>query len=253
MLKKVSFILLISALLAAVSSCREGYTVPFYVGCPSDAEPFSYYDEKGNLTGIEIDLMNAIAEKEGLWFKFISTSQEDVLNELRKKRHKMDCGLGMIEWTIQREDDYSFVNPAYYTSSIALAALKSSDDIKSYQDMNGKVMAVKSRTLIYEYAASIAEEYGFTIKTFEKYSEVINAVETGQADALMEHYPMVKYRIDKNTANLKIVENGPKNLAFAIITQKGEDKTLRSFIFSAFVKMLDDDTVEKIIKKYLPE
>lgn len=250
MFRRFSYILFFSVAVTALNSCREGYTVPFYVGCSPDSEPFCYIDENGQLKGIEIDFINAVGEDQGIWFDFIQTNQEDLLSELKAKHHKMDCGISMIEWTNERENDYSYVNPAYYTSSIALATVKGSK-ISSLDDMSGKIMAVKAASLAEKYASELAAEYGFTVKSFSTYNEVLKAVENGQADACEEHYDIIQYRIDKKGANLQIIDPGVKNISFAIITQKDEDKTLRNYLYEGLANLYLDKKFQVIIDRYL--
>jgi len=247
---KKSYILICASLMTVLSSCKEGFSVPYYVGCPTDAEPFCYYDQNGELTGIEVDLIKAIGEDQGIWLDFIPSTQEESFTELNKRRHKMDCAVGLIEWTTDREDRFTFVSPAYFTSSFSLATAKNSA-ISSYQDMNGRTLAVKRGSLAEQYASSISEDYGFTIKTYETYEEIFKAVENGQVDALQEHYALIKYRIDKKQANLKIVDEGVKNLSIAIITEKDEDKTLRKYLFNGLASLYEDDLINRIINKYL--
>jgi len=234
------------------SSCREGYTVPFYVGCSPNLEPFCYIDGNGQLTGIEIDIINAIGEDQGVKFDFIQSDQPGIFDELLTRWRKMDCGIAMIEWTTDREDYYTFVNPGYFTSSLALATAKGSG-ITSLADMSGKIMAVRNWSLAEGYVEELADLYGFTVKTYETCDEVIKAVENGQADACEEHLELIRYRIDKRGAALQIADPGVKNISFAVITEKDEDKTLRGYLFNGLANLIVDKKLDKIIGRYIQE
>src|SRR5688572_7289161 len=54
-------------------------------GVVTDRPPFSYYEPKGKIAGIDIDLLRIIAERTGLKFEIVASSSWDEMVEMAKE------------------------------------------------------------------------------------------------------------------------------------------------------------------------
>lgn len=236
-------------MLLSFSSCREGYTVPFYIGCLEDAEPYSFRDANGEITGLEVDMIQAAADYYGIRVSFIPTSYEDIYNQLQKKHHKIDGAVAMIPWTIQRMEEYTLVTPSYITTSYCMA-VSDDADLSSFGDLEGKTLAVKSGSLAYAYALDHESDWGCTIEVYDTFQDEIYSVTSGRTDALFEDRLLIDYYIKKHQTPLHILYEGISNIAYAFVTGKDQDKTLRRDIQEGLEGIIEDGTAQAIIDHY---
>ena len=78
-MKKLSSVLLFAILLlsAAVVSAEK-----IDVGTSAEYRPFVYYDYNNDLAGLDIDIINAIGEREGFEAKFIDMAFDGLIDSL---------------------------------------------------------------------------------------------------------------------------------------------------------------------------
>ena len=77
------------------------------VGTSADYKPFEYYDENGELTGFDIDLMKYIGEKIGFDIEFVNMSFDMLIPAVVSG--EVDCAVSAITFTEERDSiiDYS--------------------------------------------------------------------------------------------------------------------------------------------------
>ena len=80
-------------------------------------------------------------------------------------------------------------------------------DIKGFEDLKGKQVAVKTGTMGAKYADSLKDQYGFTIASFEDSPTMYQAVIGGQAAACFEDTPVMKASIKEGGLKLKVLDN----------------------------------------------
>lgn len=234
----------------SITSCREGYTVPFYIGCLEDAEPYSYRNSEGEMTGYEVDMIQAAADYYGIRVSFVPTTYNDILNQLQKKHHKIDGAVAMIPWTVEQMENFTFVNPSLITTSYCLAVKSGSTSVTTMEDLKGKKIAVMDESLPEGYLLSHADEWGCTVIPYSTFEEETAAVINGTADVMMDDRLMIEYHIKRKNAGLSVVEQGVENIAYGFVTGKNQDKTLRRDIQSGLGGIFDDGTARKIYDKY---
>ena len=81
----------------------------------------------------------------------------------------------------RRKEKYDFSDP-YYDSGVVMA-VKADSGINSYEDLNGKVVAVKMGTEGAAYAETLAGTYNFELKYFDDSPLMYQEVLTGNAAA----------------------------------------------------------------------
>ena len=77
------------------------------VGTSADFKPFEYYDENGELTGFDIDLMNYVGERIGFDIEFVNMSFDKLIPAVISG--EVDCAISCITVTEERDSiiDYS--------------------------------------------------------------------------------------------------------------------------------------------------
>src|SRR5262245_49929480 len=93
------------------------------------------FEEKGNLTGFEVDLADYLAQELGLRSEFVP-GQWDTL-PTRLNRGDIDVVLNGYEWSEEREGEWASTIP-YYIYTLQLIAHKDNASIRSWEDLRGK-------------------------------------------------------------------------------------------------------------------
>ncbi len=209
--------------------------------------PFEFFDTKTNsYIGIDMDLLAAIAANQGFKYKIDNVGWNAALGSLNSGQ--ADGMIAGMTITPEREKSYDFSEP-YFEDGQTFFVAKNSK-IKSLEDLKGKIVAVKTGTQGAEYARSVQDKYGFTIQSFEGSDPVYAAVQTGNADAGIEDYSVISYRI--SNANLPLQLIGDKvnvgNYGFAVL--KGKHPELLKLFNSGLNNIKANGTYKVILEKY---
>ena len=158
--------------------------------------PFEFENDKGEMVGIDLDLLKAIAEDQGFEYELVVAGFSAATTGLEAGEY--DAVIAGMSITDARKEKYDFSEP-YYDSGVGMA-VNADSDIASYDDLNGKTVAAKIGTEGCTFAESIADQYGFTIMQFEDSSSMYQDVLAGNSVACFEDYPVLGYEISRGTA-----------------------------------------------------
>ncbi|MHA5107200.1 ABC transporter substrate-binding protein/permease [Oenococcus oeni] len=211
--------------------------------------PFEFQKKNGTYTGIDVEIIRAIAKKEGftMTLKPISfnSGAQMVLSG------QMDGIIAAMTITSERKKVYDFSKP-YYRTGIIWAVSKKSHITKLSQ-LKGKTVALKTGTASADYAKSLQKKYGFKITYFSDSNTMYNDVVVGNSAATFEDQSVMKYAI-KNGLQLKIPSNRIGNAGYyGFAVKKGKNEALLKAFNRGLASIKKDGTYDKIVKKYLGE
>ena len=116
--------------------------------------PFEFTNEKGEFVGIDVEILAAVAKDQGFEYELQSLGFDASLTAVQSgAADGMIAGMSINE---KRKETYDFSDP-YYDSGVVLAVAETSE-IASYDDLNGKTVAVKTGTEGATYAESIKDQ-----------------------------------------------------------------------------------------------
>ena len=137
---KIASLAALSALVAfGLLSCKKEKSdvKTIIVGTGSDSQLYCYLDEKGELSGFEIDVMKAIDELLPQYkFEFQTFDFKNIL--LALSAGKIDIGAHMYESNPERRKNYLFTEYGYNDFSKYIVVLKENTDVHSLKDLVGK-------------------------------------------------------------------------------------------------------------------
>lgn len=136
--------------------------------------PFNFVD-KGNLTGFEIDVANAVAAKMGLKVEWKMMGFDGLLVGLAQDR--WDLVIASHGITEERSKAVTFASPHYCTGGVIISK---DGAIKTAKDLAGKTVAVQTGTTYYENAKKLPVK---DVKSFPTDSSARAALDTGHVDA----------------------------------------------------------------------
>lgn len=205
--------------------------------------PFSYYNDKNELVGYDVDVARAVAEKLGLKIEFLTAPWDAMLAAF--DAGKADAVFNQVSITDERKKKYEYSVP-YTVVYGAIIVHKDNNDIKSFEDLKGKKNADSATS----NWAQVAKKYGaqnLTVDSFAKSMELLIArrVDTVVRDNTV-FYDFLKQRPDapiKIAAKLKDVDYS------AAIVQKG-NKELADQISKALNELKAEGKLKEISLKY---
>lgn len=205
--------------------------------------PFSYYNDKNELVGYDVDVARAVAEKLGLKIEFLTAPWDAMLAAF--DAGKADAVFNQVSITDERKKKYEYSVP-YTVVYGAIIVHKDNNDIKSFEDLKGKKNADSATS----NWAQVAKKYGaqnVTVDSFTKSMELLIArrVDTVVRDNTV-FYDFLKQRPDapiKIAAKLKDVDYS------AAIVQKG-NKELADQISKALNELKAEGKLKEISLKY---
>lgn len=162
----------------------------YVIGTDITFAPFEFQDVNGKYVGIDMDLMEAIAKDQNFKYEIKPLGFNAAVQALES--NQVDGVIAGMSITDERKQKFDFSEP-YFESGVVMAVGINNDTVKSYDDLKGKKVAVKTGTEGYTFAKSIASKYGFTIVPFDDSSQMYEDVKTGNSVACFEDYPVLRY------------------------------------------------------------
>ena len=235
--------LLACALLICVTNAKTLREGTLKVATEGTFSPFSYYNDKNELVGYDVDVARAVAEKLGLKIEFLTAPWDAMLAAF--DAGKADAVFNQVSITDERKKKYEYSVP-YTVVYGAIIVHKDNNDIKSFEDLKGKKNADSATS----NWAQVAKKYGaqnVTVDSFAKSMELLIArrVDTVVRDNTV-FYDFLKQRPGapiKIAAKLKDVDYS------AVIVQKG-NKELADQISKALNELKAEGKLKEISLKY---
>lgn len=208
--------------------------------------PFEFEDDNGEMVGIDLDLLKAIAEDQGFEYELVVAGFSAATTGLEAGEY--DGVIAGMSITDARKEKYDFSEP-YYDSGVGMA-VNADSDIASYDDLNGKTVAAKIGTEGCTFAESIADQYGFTIMQFEDSSSMYQDVLAGNSVACFEDYPVLGYEISRGTAfKMPLDMEHGNSYGFAVL--KGQNTELLEMFDAGLKNMKDSGKYDEILNTYI--
>ena len=189
--------------LVALAGCDTGST-KWIVATDTVFKPFEYTDADGNFVGIDVEILAAIAEDQGFEYELQSLGWDASIAACQAGQ--ADAMIAGASITDERKESGWIFSDGYYTCTQSMTVATNSD-IKGFEDLEGKTVAVKTGTQGATYAESLKDEYGFEITYYEDSPTMYQAVTGEQAVACFEDTPIMKASILDGDLALKVLDN----------------------------------------------
>ena len=246
-MKKIIAILIALALMLCSAALAEDYAI----ATGDDFRPFEFLDEEGNLAGIDIEIIAAIAQDQGFSYSLEAFTWEGAIAAC--KSGEKDGMIASASITEERRNDGWIFSKGYYSATQSMA-VPADSEVAGFDDLNGKKVAVKSGTMSADYANSLAEWFGFSLITYEKTPEIFDAVLNGKVDACFEDTPIIGDYIKTNNAPLKFVSGSVNQGAYYGFVVFSSDKQELVDKFDAGLEHIKANGIyDEIIAKYISE
>jgi polar amino acid transport system substrate-binding protein len=212
------------------------------VGTLTDAPP-NVYLKDGKFTGFDNDLLTAVAGKLDLKVQFVGTDFSALLAQVKNK--KFDLGSSSITITDARKKTVDFTNG--YDFGYFGLDVPAGSDIKSFDQLKGKRVAVVQGTVQDDYAT----KGGLNPVRVPDYNSALNQLKSGTAQAWVAPAEIgektAKDSGGKVTVAAKQLSSAPT--AFAVAPG---NTAFRKALNTALDQVIKDGTWTKLQEQYYP-
>jgi len=186
--------------LVAVACSPKPAANKIRVATDATLPPFENVDDQSKqIVGFDIDLMNAIAEKEGLEVEYVNVAWDSLLAGMAQCQY--DAAISAMTITEERKKNFSFTEP-YFAAGQVVTVAADNEDIKSKDDLAGKVVGVQLGTTGDIEAQKIE---GATVKNYDDVGLAFQDLLNGQIDAVIADNPLALGYVGENPDKLKTV------------------------------------------------
>ena len=218
----------------------------YVIASDSSFAPFVFQDSSNQYTGIDMDLIKAIAKDQGFEIEITNPGFDAAINAVQSGQ--ADGIIAGMSVTDARKETFDF-SDSYYTANTILG-VKESSTISSYEDLNSKTVGVKNGTASQTFLNENQSKYGYKIKTFSDAASMYDSLNTGSIDAVMDDEPVIKYSISQGKKLKTPIAGTPiGETAFAV--KKGGNPELLEKFNKGLANLKANGEFQKILDKYL--
>lgn len=213
-----------------------------YVGTNAEFPPFEYLD-KGEVVGFDIDLVKAIGKKLDMEVVIKDMAFDGLIPAL--ETNKIDIVIAGMTASDERKMAVNFSNP-YYTANQVIILNDNNNDIKTFDDLNGKLVGV---ILGFTGDVVVSEMKDVKSKKYNASYAAIMELQNNKIDAIvLDSETALNYV--KNNKGLKLAETSGEPEEYAIAISKKNSELLNK-INIALDELKKDGTYETLLKKYM--
>jgi polar amino acid transport system substrate-binding protein len=211
------------------------------VGTDTPFPPFEI-GQPPNISGYDIDVMNAIAEELGLEVTYQDTGFGTIFRDTANGQFDTAAAASTI--TPGRENTVDFTDP-YYEAQQALLVTDDSD-ITSVDDLSGAIVGAQDGTTGETYAND--ETDAAEVRGFPEGPNAITALTTGQVDAVIIDLPVAADAVETQEG-VEVIEEIPTNELYGFAVAPDND-ALREAMNEALATIKEDGTLESLYEEY---
>lgn len=217
------------------------------VGTSPDFPPFEFINESnGEIVGIDIDLIKAIANKLGYKVQIVSMDFDGLIPAL--EQGQVDVVISGMTITEERAKRVDFSIPYWKADQAIIVVKGSSYRPSSIEDLAGHVVGVQSGTT----AEGLLDEYvnkglSINVKRYSSYTLAVQDLLNGRVDAVVVDSPVAKALAKKY--NVEVTTTIQTGEEYGIAVKKG-NKELLDQINKALNEILNSSEWEAIVSKY---
>ena len=214
------------------------------VGVEGTYPPYTYHDESGELTGFDVEVAKAIAEKLGVEAEFTEADWDSLLAGIDSGR--LDTVINAVSVTEEREEKYDFAGPYFYITQ-QVVVKKGNEDIKEWADLEGKKVA----TNITSTTVDIYKEAGAEVVPITTSDEAASLVISGRADFCSFNATVFNsYLQEHPDSELEVALVVPDSVdTYAVPIKKGEDRLVEA-VQAALDELAQEGKLTEISNNY---
>ena len=206
--------------------------------------PFEY-EEGGEYTGFDMDLMRRIAEGLDLEMQVQDVGFDGLQSGAVLAAGQCDIGASAMTITEEREENLDFSEP-YYDSKQSLL-VPAGSDVTSIEDLSGRRVAVQQGTTGAAYARENVPDDAEVI-AFPSDAELYQAIQSGNVDGVLQDLPV---NLDHTQdGQFEIVEEFETDEQYGFaVAEEGKENLLEA-VNEQLAELRDNGEYDEIYNQY---
>ena len=219
----------------------------YMVGTDAAYAPFESQNEKAEIVGFDIDVVNAVAKKAGIEVKFVNTPWEGIFNTLQQGDR--DLLVSSITITDERKQSMDFSSP--YFDAQQLIAVKENSKVSKFDDLKKLKVGVQTGTTGDEVVTKLQGKNSTNIKRFESTPLALKELEARGVDAVVaDNGVVINYLANNTGAKFKSVSDKAfQPEQYGIAVKKGNTELLAK-LNKGLADIKADGTYDQLYTKY---
>lgn len=217
------------------------------IGTEATYAPFEFYNDKNEIVGFDIDIINEVCQEIKASCKIVNQSFDSLIPSLKTRR--IDAAIAGIDITPERSEQVDFTQIYYDDSSIQFIAL--ANGVKSIDELKGKRVGIQNGTTYQQY---LHDKYSdLKIVNYDSYQYAILDLKAGRIDGIVSSSLVANEWIEKES---EIVALGDKILdheyfgeGLGIAVRKGNSALLDQFN-QALDTLRENGKLDEIYQKW---
>jgi polar amino acid transport system substrate-binding protein len=210
--------------------------------------PFEFNDggSGDTLTGFDVELVRAMAKALGLGADFKTTPFDSIIPSLAAGNCDMVASATTI--TEERKQKVAFTQPYFDADQSLLVRSGDRERYKTLADLKGKTIGVQSGTTGENYAKANTPQ-GATVKDFPGAEDLFNALASGDIDAVLQDFPVNKYRSLKASEQFAVTETIKTGEQYGFAVAK-ENANLVAALDAALAQVRESGEYDTVYKMW---
>lgn len=202
----------------------DGEITKLVAGTDATYAPMEYIDEDGEIVGINIDIVDALAEELGIEVEYRNIGWEPLFPAV--DNGEVDFAVSSITITEERQKEFDFTDPYYIANQLILVPEDS--DVESFQDLKDLRVAVQISTTGHEVVQKLLGETSPQILAAETMPLAISEMINGNADAAVgDNSTVHEYMVNNPDVNVKTIEDDEfEKEYYGLMVKKGNEEVL---------------------------
>ena len=217
--------------------------------CTDAPYPPMEYEEDGEFTGFDIELMRVIASNLGLDLAVVNTGFDPITSGLAMEAGDCDIAAASITITEERAESIAFTD-GYFSGDQSLL-VPADSEADSLDDLAGQSLAVQTGTTGEIYAQENAPE-DTELVSFENPGDLFLALESDQVQGVLQDIvPNAAYARDNDTA--VVAETYPTDEEYGFAASLEGSEALIEAVNEQLQVVQDDGTYDELYQEFFPQ
>ena len=219
----------------------------YVVGTDAAYAPCESPNEKAEIVGFDIEILQAAAAKAGIEVKFVNTPWEGIFNALGQGDR--DMVVSAVTITEERKQTMDFSEP--YFDAQQLIAVKENSKVAKFADLKKLKVGVQTGTTGDEAVTKLLGKTSTNIKRFESTPLALKELESGGVDAVVADNGVVIHYVANNPGG-KFKTVADKDFVpeqYGVAFKKGNTE-LQGKVNQGLAAIRADGTYDQIYTKY---
>lgn len=209
--------------------------------CTDAPYPPMEFEEDGEFTGFDIELMRAIAGELGLGLAVVNSGFDPITSGLAMEAGDCDIAAASITIKADREENIDFSDP-YFEADQSLLVTKASG-ITNLAGLSGLNLGVQSGTTGEIYAND--NNPGAEVLSFENPGDLFTALAAGTIDGVLQDI-VVNEGQALSDGTVEVVETFPTGEEYGFATKEEGAEDILDAVNKALKNLRDDGTYDNI-------